>query len=162
MSRQIQIRRGTANEHTTFIGADGEITVDTTNHTLRIHDGITPGGHTVGANQLPDNIDYVVEWQTPTAENNYTWYRKYASGWIEQGGLVIGGAPQTVNMAITMQNTNYSCIISSEFTSSSNDGACTFGIMSGSKTTTSFVIAHNAYLDWKPYGCEWVVRGMTA
>ena len=82
MSRQIQIRRGTANEHTTFIGVDGEITVDTTSHTLRIHDGITPGGHTVGANQLPDNIDYVVEWQTPTAENNYTWYRKYASGWI--------------------------------------------------------------------------------
>ncbi|MBP9999681.1 MAG: hypothetical protein KBT14_03260, partial [Proteobacteria bacterium] len=31
-------------------------------------------------------IDYVVESQTPTAENNYTWYRKYKSGWVEQGG----------------------------------------------------------------------------
>ena len=33
-------------------------------------------------------IDYVIESQNPTAENNYTWYRKYKSGWIEQGGRV--------------------------------------------------------------------------
>ena len=44
MSRQIQIRRGTATEHETFIGAMGEITMDTTNKTLRLHDGVTPGG----------------------------------------------------------------------------------------------------------------------
>lgn len=31
------------------------------------------------------NIDFVVERQEPTAENNYTWYRKYRSGWVEQG-----------------------------------------------------------------------------
>lgn len=44
MARQIQFRRGTADEHQTFTGADGEITVDTTNKTIRVHDGITPGG----------------------------------------------------------------------------------------------------------------------
>ncbi len=43
-SRQVQLRRGTATEHETFIGAVGELTVDTTNNTLRVHDGITPGG----------------------------------------------------------------------------------------------------------------------
>ena len=32
------------------------------------------------------DIDYVVESQLPTAENNYTWYRLYKSGWVEQGG----------------------------------------------------------------------------
>ena len=31
--------------------------------------------------------DYVVSFQRPTAENRYTWYRLYKSGWIEQGGL---------------------------------------------------------------------------
>ena len=31
--------------------------------------------------------DYVVEWQIPTSENNYTWYRLYKSGWVEQGGV---------------------------------------------------------------------------
>ena len=30
--------------------------------------------------------DYVIEFQHPTPENGYRWYRKYNSGWIEQGG----------------------------------------------------------------------------
>lgn len=33
-------------------------------------------------------LDYVIETQAPTAENNYTWYRKYKSGWVEQGGTI--------------------------------------------------------------------------
>ena len=44
MARQIQIRRGTATEHNSFIGAIGEVTMDTTNNTLRVHDGETAGG----------------------------------------------------------------------------------------------------------------------
>ncbi len=44
MARQIQIRRGTAAEHKNFTGAIGEITMDTTNNTIRIHDGATLGG----------------------------------------------------------------------------------------------------------------------
>ena len=44
MSRQVQIRRGTAAEHENFIGAIGELTMDTDNNTLRLHDGKTPGG----------------------------------------------------------------------------------------------------------------------
>lgn len=45
MSKQIQFRRGTASEHTTFTGAIGEITMDTTAKTLRVHDGAKPGGY---------------------------------------------------------------------------------------------------------------------
>ena len=44
MSRQVQIRRGSATAHTNFTGAIGEITMDTTNKTLRVHDGETVGG----------------------------------------------------------------------------------------------------------------------
>lgn len=47
MSRQIQIRRGTADQHNSFTGAIGEITMDTTNNTLRVHDGSTVGGHNI-------------------------------------------------------------------------------------------------------------------
>ncbi len=31
--------------------------------------------------------DYVIEFQTPTAANGYTWYRLYSDGWVEQGGI---------------------------------------------------------------------------
>ncbi len=47
MSRQIQIRRGSAAEHDNFTGAIGEITMDTTNKTLRVHDGVTVGGNEI-------------------------------------------------------------------------------------------------------------------
>lgn len=49
MAKQLQLRKGTEAEHNTFTGANGEVTVDTTNKTLRVHDGSTVGGHVVGA-----------------------------------------------------------------------------------------------------------------
>lgn len=42
-------------------------------------------------------IDYVVESQEPTEANGYTWYRKYKSGWVEQGGTVKAGFSQSIN-----------------------------------------------------------------
>lgn len=44
MSTQVQYRRGTATQNNSFTGALAEITVDTTNWTLRVHDGATAGG----------------------------------------------------------------------------------------------------------------------
>lgn len=40
----LQLRRGTTVEHSTFTGAEGEITVNTTKDTLVVHDGSTAGG----------------------------------------------------------------------------------------------------------------------
>ena len=54
MSKRIQLRRGTTTEHSTFTGAVGEVTVDTTNKTLRVHDGTTVGGTALAkVSQLP-------------------------------------------------------------------------------------------------------------
>ena len=44
MSTQIQRRRGTTAEHSTFTGVEGELTVDTTKDTVVVHDGATTGG----------------------------------------------------------------------------------------------------------------------
>ena len=44
MSTQIQRRRGTTSEHSTFTGAAGEITIDSTKNTVVVHDGSTQGG----------------------------------------------------------------------------------------------------------------------
>lgn len=45
MSTQIQTRRGTTSQHSTFTGAAGEITVDTDKNVVVVHDGSTAGGH---------------------------------------------------------------------------------------------------------------------
>ena len=44
MTRILQIRRGTSAQNDNFTGMNGEITMDTTNKTVRIHDGETLGG----------------------------------------------------------------------------------------------------------------------
>lgn len=44
MSIEVKLRRGTSAEHSSFTGANGEITIDTTLQTLRVHDGVTAGG----------------------------------------------------------------------------------------------------------------------
>ena len=49
MATQLQLRKGTTEEHSTFVGANGEVTVDTTNKILRLHDGATAGGFPVAA-----------------------------------------------------------------------------------------------------------------
>ena len=60
--------------------------------------------------------DVIVAKQDPTSSNSYTWYRKYASGWVEQGGVKSatsvadgsGTAGNTqINLPITMANSNY-------------------------------------------------------
>ena len=44
MPTTLQFRRGTATQNNSFTGAAGEITFDTTNKTLRVHDASTAGG----------------------------------------------------------------------------------------------------------------------
>ena len=45
MADQLQLRGGPTAQSETFVGAEREITVDTGLKRLRIHDGVTPGGH---------------------------------------------------------------------------------------------------------------------
>jgi len=58
-NKRVQFRRGTSAEHTTtnggFTGAAGEVTVDTTNISLRVHDNSTAGGIEVARADL-ENI----------------------------------------------------------------------------------------------------------
>ena len=44
MATQVQFRRGSTSEHSSFTGAIGEVTVDTDLDTIRVHDGSTAGG----------------------------------------------------------------------------------------------------------------------
>ena len=47
MAKLLKLRRGTTSDHSSFTGAEGEVTVDTTKDALVVHDGSTQGGHPV-------------------------------------------------------------------------------------------------------------------
>jgi hypothetical protein len=60
MAIQIQLRRGTANQHTSFVGVNAELTVDTTNYALRLHNGSTAGGIEILRKDLANLADSAI------------------------------------------------------------------------------------------------------
>ena len=158
MSKELILRRGTSAANNLFTGKEGEVTMDTETQGLRVHDGTTAGGHL---------IDTVIAFQAPNAGNNYTWYRKYSSGWVEQGGVgtTNSGNATKINLATPMANTGYHVMTQGETTYTTYSNA-TWQVMptvestNAPKTTTSFyAIGSITGYNLKFY---WVVRGMGA
>ena len=104
-----------------------------------------------------NNVDFVVERQEPTSSNNYMWYRKYRSGWVEQGGI---GATNdaAIILPVPMADTNYTA---------SAPGITSYGTVSAmgpdatavTKTTTTV-----KYGNTTVFGLtfDWMVCGMAA
>ena len=60
MATQVQHRRGTSAQHTSFTGAVGEITVDTDRKTAVVHDASTAGGIPLARQDLANSkVAYV-------------------------------------------------------------------------------------------------------
>lgn len=136
MSRQIQFRRGTATEHESFTGAVGEITVDTTNNTLRVHDGTTLGGTSLArADAVPDltPFDYIVA----SGRTDTMWWRKYKSGAVDMGGHYTGNAT-TITLPVKLANTNYEVILTKN---SAPSYWATTNLTIGSRSKDKFVVA---------------------
>lgn len=83
----------------------------------------------------PANYDYVVESKTPTADDP-TWYRKYKSGWLEQGGLAKNDADVTVTLLKPFADTNYSVQCTNRRLSTSDGWGWIFVL---NMTATSFM-----------------------
>jgi hypothetical protein len=66
MSTQVQYRRGSGSQNDSFTGALGEITVDTTAKTIRVHDGATAGGSNIAT------VSYVTAQISALSANSIT------------------------------------------------------------------------------------------
>ena len=84
MATQLQLRRGTEAENNAFTGAVGEVTVDTTNNALRVHDGSTQGGFPVA------NADMTV--LSSTGKNIANWSSNVTN--------CITNIPQDINLTL--------------------------------------------------------------
>ena len=52
MAKLLKLRRGTTSQHSSFTGAEGEVTIDTDKDVPVVHDGSTAGGHPVAAEDM--------------------------------------------------------------------------------------------------------------
>lgn len=103
--------------------------------------------------------DAVIDFQLPTAENNYTWYRKYKSGWVEQGGITAKNISSVdALLPIEMANTNYHVNITIE-TGGTGGGGCDKAHAVGVRSTTYIHIDMVASAN---YQTLWEVKGMAA
>lgn len=97
--------------------------------------------------------DAVIAWQVPTAANGYTWYRKYASGWVEQGGRLVESGSAT--LPIEMSNNNYNLQVRIDYNST---GTIQGVFWYATKTTTGFEMGNFS----TALPLDWQVSGMSA
>jgi hypothetical protein len=99
MSKQVKMRRGTATEHASFTGVVGEVTVDTTNSALRVHDGATVGGRPVAR---ADGANASGSWNITA--NNVSGTVAVANGGT--GGTTAAAARSNLSAAASGANTD--------------------------------------------------------
>lgn len=103
-------------------------------------------------------LDYVIDFQIPTADNNHTWYRKYKSGWIEQGGYCDGNTDFMTHALVLpekMSDNNYT-IMAQTF---DLEGAVTIG----TQTQSEFTIFERVYVNswyYHNFCGYWCVKGL--
>ena len=110
---------------------------------------------TVTNNKINGITDYIIE----SYNNGTMWYRKWKSGWLEQGGTNPSSQQGTLTFSKAFKDTNYKCISTIYF----NDyGAMYFQMTMHSKTTTS--VKYVSTLGSSRNGCpfDWYACGQGA
>lgn len=115
--------------------------------------------------------DYVVASQVPSPDNNYTWYRKYKSGWVEQGGRNAALSSITQNtLSIAMANKSYAVQLTRQVENEANDPAA-ISLQVRNLSTTGFQVYQtyskgsdgvNGLGSGSSYAYNWVVFGHAA
>ena len=110
-------------------------------------------------------VDYVIDYQRPSAQNNYTWYRKYASGWVEQGGertySSLSGNVMSITLAIPMQNSNYTAQLTAELGASDTYFYCA-RITSRESTQLNYYMYGAGTISTNACPVNWRVEGIAA
>ena len=120
------------------------------------------GKANIDLSNTPSNVDYVIESQEPTSANGYTWYRKYKSGWVEQGGLSNATTNSTtlfatITLPVQMSDINYFVGVTKRTTDTGTNYYYGSRVKKASLTTTGFdVLADSSD------GFAWQVSGKSA
>ena len=96
MAKIVKRRRGSSADHATFTGSEGELTVDLTEKTVRVHDGSTQAGFPLARNDMSNVSNAVGIAQLTVADGNAGQLLKTDGS----GNLVFTDAPDVSASAI--------------------------------------------------------------
>lgn len=110
-------------------------------------------------NTSPQLVDYIVEQQLPSADNNYTWYDLYKSGKLVQGGRIDKGgvsiSTETVIFPKEFSDAYYNVDITQVYTNATN----VYELLCINPQTTQMQIGMTGS-NWR--SCSWRVEGVAA
>lgn len=124
----------------------------------------------ITAETLNDKVDkghQVIAFQAPTAANNHTWYRLYADGWVEQGGIYDSGSlaesvETTITMPVVMSNNMYSATATASVDAGSSSYTAGSTVIFTHSTTQLGIAFWRASSGCKTRYLNWQVSGMAA
>ena len=94
MAKLLKLRRGTTSQHSSFTGAEGEVTVDTTKDTLVVHDGSTAGGVPLAKESA--NLSLIDEDNMASNSNTRPPSQQSVKAYVDAGDAVV---PTTITVA---------------------------------------------------------------
>jgi len=145
MAKLLKLRRGTTSQHSSFNGAEGEVTVDTTKDTVVVHDGSTQGGHPLMKESGTANLATEV---TVTANNstNETVYPIFVDGATgSQGAESDTGLTYNPSTG-ALTSTSFVGAVTGNVTgnASGSSGSCTGNGATAAEVTNDTVTANNS------------------
>jgi hypothetical protein len=83
-SKQVLLKRGNTAVSSAYTGPVGEVTIDTDFNTIRVHDGVTPGGHlstsSASGSTPPENPRESSLWYDTVSGRLYV---RYSGAWVD-------------------------------------------------------------------------------
>lgn len=128
----------------------GGVVVDNT-PTSGSTNAVSSGGVYTALSNKVDKGHQLIAYQAPSSSNNYTWYRKYADGFVIQGGGNVSSSATSVTFPIVMADTNYT-LVGGELSSSNDNTWHSHASVGYSRTTTGFSTRSVATKCWVVYG----------
>lgn len=111
MPTVLQLRRGTSSEHSTFTGAEGEITVNTTKDTIVVHDGATQGGFEIAlADATNIDLSSIAQNILPDGDNT----RSLGSPSLQWQDVYVGPGSLYVNGQKVLEDNSGTIVVSAD------------------------------------------------
>jgi len=156
MSKQLQLRGGTTAEHSTFTGADREVTVDTDKKTLVVHDGLTVGGNPIATKAEQDALNIKNGGGVPRNLNGDILYPLMFSRLAQTidvtvTGVTAGEYADMVTFTYTPKNISSDIYISAAITKPDGYSDITELDINGTVTSGDQVVDANRYGELKDY-----------
>ena len=131
MATQVQNRRGTSAQHSSFTGANGEITVDTDRKSIVVHDGSTAGGNPV-PNWTAANATFLASAGASYLSNT--------SGTVYRGDLYFANGNVGIGIAASSPTTIYVKGSSASVMNTLVDGATITPVFGGTAGNNNFTV----------------------